>query len=84
MLKDLKEHYFAGREDGSRLRSASGKHVNRKRPWLSQSTSSQDGSKEGLAQAGGTTVKSQFDRLTNETQITGGLTCAKFSLVLKG
>lgn len=44
VLKDLREHYFAGREDGSRLRSASGKHGNRKRPWLSRSTSFRDGS----------------------------------------
>lgn len=27
VLKDLREHYFAGREDGSRLRSASGKRA---------------------------------------------------------
>lgn len=73
VLKDLKERYFAGREDGSRLRSVSGKRAKRKRPWLSQSSSSQDWSNAGLARAGGTTVKSKFNILTNEAQVTGGL-----------
>lgn len=70
VLQDLKEHYFAGREDGSRLRSASGKHANRKRPWLSQSTSFRDGSE---AWAGATTAEREFKGLTNETLVTGGL-----------